>query len=108
MPSRSLPSIPKTFNHSKIVAGDGVYALVGGHNMAEEVSSNTAPVIHDMTCEVTGPGARSANAFAGSLWVKTALYGTICLNHYFGIVARASLNSTMPSAALHMGFILAE
>ena len=67
--------IPSTFNHSKIVAGDGVYALAGGHNMAEELSSNTAPVIHDMTCEITGPGARSANAFAGSLWIKAAESG---------------------------------
>jgi len=69
--------IPSTFNHSKIVAGDGVYALAGGHNMAEELSSNTAPVIHDMTCEITGPGARSANAFAGSLWIKAAESGKL-------------------------------
>ncbi|MBL4637423.1 MAG: hypothetical protein JKY56_26440 [Kofleriaceae bacterium] len=68
-----------TFNHSKIVAGDGQYAVVGGHNMCEEISSNTAPVIHDITCEVTGPGARTANAFAGSLWLKAAESGRLYL-----------------------------
>lgn len=69
--------IPSTFNHSKIVAGDGLYALAGGHNIAESLSSHTAPVIHDMTCEITGPGARSANTFAGSLWIKAAESGKL-------------------------------
>jgi hypothetical protein len=67
----------KTFNHSKIVAGDGLHAIVGGHNMCEEVSSNRSPVIHDITSEVKGPGARSANAFAGSLWAKAAESGRL-------------------------------
>lgn len=71
-----------TFNHSKIVAGDGQYAVVGGHNMCEEVSSNKAPVIHDLTCEVTGPGAKSANAFAGSLWLKAAESGRLWIHHF--------------------------
>jgi hypothetical protein len=75
--------IPANFNHSKIVAGDGQYALVGGHNMCEEVSSNTAPVIHDITAEVTGPGALTANAFAGSLWMKAAENGRLFI-HAFG------------------------
>ena len=71
-----------TFNHSKIVAGDGQYAVVGGHNMCEEVSSNRAPVIHDITCEVTGPGAKSANAFAGSLWMKAAESGRLYIYRF--------------------------
>jgi len=71
-----------TFNHSKIVAGDGQYAVVGGHNMCEEVSSNKAPVIHDLTCEVTGPGAKTANAFAGSLWLKAAESGRLWIHHF--------------------------
>jgi hypothetical protein len=71
-----------TFNHSKIVAGDGQYAVVGGHNMCEEVSSNRAPVIHDITAEVTGPGAASANAFAGSLWLKAAESGRLYLHRF--------------------------
>ena len=70
------------FNHSKIVAGDGQYALVGGHNMCEEVSSNRAPVIHDVTAEVTGPGARSANAFAGSVWMKAAESGRLWIHRF--------------------------
>ncbi|MBK9258719.1 MAG: hypothetical protein IPM54_02660 [Polyangiaceae bacterium] len=71
-----------TFNHSKIVAGDGQYAVVGGHNMCEEVSSNKAPVIHDITAEVTGPGAKSANAFAGSLWLKAAESGRLWIYRF--------------------------
>lgn len=71
-----------TFNHSKIVAGDGQYAIVGGHNMCEEVSSNRAPVIHDITAEVTGPGARTANAFAGSLWLKAAESGRLYIYRF--------------------------
>ena len=71
-----------TFNHSKIVAGDGQYALVGGHNMCEEVSSKTVPIIHDITAEVTGPGARSANAFAQSLWIKAAESGRLWINKF--------------------------
>lgn len=70
------------FNHSKIVAGDGHYAIVGGHNMCEEVSSNRAPVIHDVTAEVTGPGARSANAFAGSVWMKAAESGRLWIYRF--------------------------
>lgn len=73
---------PANFNHSKIVAGDGQYAVVGGHNMCEEVSSNRAPCIHDITCEVTGPGARTANAFAGSLWLKAAESGRLWLHRF--------------------------
>lgn len=71
-----------TFNHSKIVAGDGQYAIVGGHNMCEEVSSNKAPVIHDITSEVTGPGAKTANAFAGSLWLKAAESGRLYIHRF--------------------------
>lgn len=70
------------FNHSKIVAGDGQYAVVGGHNMCEEVSYTTAPVIHDVTAEVTGPGATSANAFAGSLWMKAAESGRLWIHRF--------------------------
>jgi len=73
---------PAAFNHSKIVAGDGQYAVVGGHNMCEEVSSNRAPVIHDVTCEVTGPGAKTANAFAGSLWIKAAESGRLYIHRF--------------------------
>lgn len=73
---------PAAFNHSKIVAGDGQYAVVGGHNMCEEPSSNRAPVIHDITCEVTGPGAKSANAFAGSLWMKAAESGRLYIYQF--------------------------
>ena len=73
---------PANFNHSKIVAGDGQYAVVGGHNMCEEVSSNRAPVIHDITCEVTGPGARTANAFACSLWLKAAESGRLWIHRF--------------------------
>lgn len=77
-----MGSTISTFNHSKIVAGDGQYAVVGGHNMCEEVSSNRAPVIHDVTCEVTGPGALSANAFAGSLWLKAAESGRLYIHRF--------------------------
>ena len=73
---------PANFNHSKIVAGDGQYAVVGGHNMCEEVSSNRAPCIHDITCEVTGPGARTANAFATSLFLKAAESGRLWLHRF--------------------------
>ncbi len=73
---------PVAFNHSKIVAGDGQYAVVGGHNMCEEVSSNTSPVVHDITSEVTGPGAKSANVFAGSLWLKAAESGRLYIYQF--------------------------
>jgi hypothetical protein len=75
-------SIMSSFNHSKIVAGDGHYAIVGGHNMCEEVSSKEYPVIHDITSEVTGPGARTANTFAGSLWLKAAESGRLTIYRF--------------------------
>jgi phosphatidylserine/phosphatidylglycerophosphate/cardiolipin synthase-like enzyme len=60
----------KTWNHSKIVAGDGWRAITGGHNMNAEGSYTRAPVIHDLSVEVVGHGAQLAHEFATSLWVK--------------------------------------
>lgn len=60
----------KTWNHSKIVAGDGWRAITGGHNMNAEGAYTKAPVIHDLSVEVVGHGAQIAHEFATSLWTK--------------------------------------
>jgi phosphatidylserine/phosphatidylglycerophosphate/cardiolipin synthase-like enzyme len=60
----------RTWNHAKIVAGDGWRAITGGHNMNAEGSYTVAPVIHDLSCEVVGHGAQTAHDFVSSLWEK--------------------------------------
>lgn len=62
--------LPKTWNHSKIVAADGCRAITGGHNMNAEGSYTKFPVIHDLSVEVRGNGALLAHYFASSLWEK--------------------------------------
>ncbi len=56
-----------SWNHSKIVAVDGVDAIVGGHNMWSKDYLIHDPV-HDLSMAVHGPAAASAARFADRLW----------------------------------------
>jgi phosphatidylserine/phosphatidylglycerophosphate/cardiolipin synthase-like enzyme len=56
-----------SWNHSKVVAVDGVDALVGGHNMWSKDYLIDAPV-HDISMQLHGPAAASAARFADRLW----------------------------------------
>jgi len=56
-----------SWNHSKIVAADGVSAIVGGHNLWSNAYLSYAPV-HDISALIEGPAARTAHAFCDLLW----------------------------------------
>src|SRR4051812_5611790 len=56
-----------SWNHSKIIAVDGVDALVGGHNLWSQDYLVDAPV-SDLSMKVQGPAAASAARFADRLW----------------------------------------
>jgi phosphatidylserine/phosphatidylglycerophosphate/cardiolipin synthase-like enzyme len=58
---------PMSMNHSKIVAADGVEALVGGQNQYNDDYLSINPAF-DLTLRVRGPAAYSAHAFAQRLW----------------------------------------
>jgi murine toxin len=55
------------WNHAKIVAADGKYALVGGHNLWPHNYSDYPPV-HDISLFLCGDAAHSAQKFCDMLW----------------------------------------
>lgn len=55
------------WNHAKIIAADGKYALVGGHNLWPHNYADYPPV-HDISLFVCGEAAHSAQKFADMLW----------------------------------------
>lgn len=56
-----------SWNHSKIVAADGVRALVGGHNFWGDHYLDKNPVF-DVSMELSGSGALHAHDYANRLW----------------------------------------
>lgn len=58
------------WNHAKIVAADGKYALVGGHNLWPHNYADYPPV-HDISLFICGTAAHSAQKFADILWTSS-------------------------------------
>ena len=56
-----------SWNHAKIAAIDGEFAIVGGMNMSTNSYLRAAPVF-DLTMKMVGPSARDAHFFADQLW----------------------------------------
>jgi phosphatidylserine/phosphatidylglycerophosphate/cardiolipin synthase-like enzyme len=56
-----------SWNHSKIVAADGVRAVVGGHNQWGAHYLGTDPVF-DLSMRLAGTAARHAQDYANNLW----------------------------------------
>jgi phosphatidylserine/phosphatidylglycerophosphate/cardiolipin synthase-like enzyme len=65
-----------SWNHAKIVAADGMRAVVGGHNLWAPHYLGVNPV-HDVSMRLTGSAARHAHDYANSLWT----YGQWRQNH---------------------------
>jgi hypothetical protein len=61
---------PSSWNHSKIVAVDGVEAIVGGHNLWTQHYLDKNPV-NDLSMHVRGSAAGDAHRFANVLWKYT-------------------------------------
>ncbi len=59
-----------SWNHTKIAAADGRRAIVGGMNLSAGTYLRENPVF-DLSMEVSGPPATSAQAFAEELWRYT-------------------------------------
>ncbi|HEY1625138.1 MAG TPA: phospholipase D-like domain-containing protein [Streptosporangiaceae bacterium] len=56
-----------SWNHAKIVAADGMRAVVGGHNLWGPHYLGVNPV-HDVSMRLTGSAARHAHDYANSMW----------------------------------------
>lgn len=66
MESNSQTSLidPTSLNHGKIVVVDGQTLITEGHNLQTgEYLENSA--VHDVSVELTGSAARSADRFSG-------------------------------------------
>jgi len=68
-----------TWNHTKIMAVDGVEALVGGHNMNMDLFRNYPPV-HDISVIVHGPAAHGSQLYLNQLW---ACHADLLKKEYF-------------------------
>lgn len=69
--SHSTNNTQMTWNHTKIMAVDGVEALVGGHNMNMDLFRNYPPV-HDISVVVHGPAAYGSQLYLNELWACNA------------------------------------
>lgn len=56
-----------TWNHSKIIAVDGVEALVGGHNLNMDLFRSYPPV-HDVSAVMHGDGAYGSQLYLNQMW----------------------------------------
>jgi murine toxin len=56
-----------TWNHTKIIAVDGVESLVGGHNLNMDLFRSYPPV-HDVSVAVHGDASYGAQLFLNNLW----------------------------------------
>ncbi|KIF52732.1 phospholipase D [Vibrio owensii] len=56
-----------TWNHTKIIACDGVESLVGGHNLNMDLFRSYPPV-HDVSAVVHGAASFGAQKFLNELW----------------------------------------
>jgi murine toxin len=59
--------IKMTWNHSKIIAVDGVEALVGGHNLNMDLFRSYPPV-HDVSTVVHGDAAYGSQLYLNQMW----------------------------------------
>ena len=70
-----------SWNHSKIIATDGVAALVGGHNMHTADYQLKDPV-SDLSMKLEGPAAVSAHLYSNQIWDLACARGNL---HGFGL-----------------------
>jgi phosphatidylserine/phosphatidylglycerophosphate/cardiolipin synthase-like enzyme len=70
-----------SWNHSKIIAADGKFALVGGHNMHTADYQEKDPV-SDLSMRLTGPAAAAAHRYANQVWDVACKRGSL---HGFGL-----------------------
>jgi phosphatidylserine/phosphatidylglycerophosphate/cardiolipin synthase-like enzyme len=70
-----------SWNHSKIIAYDGKFALVGGHNMHTADYQEKDPV-SDLSMRLSGPAAGIAHRYANQVWDVACARGSL---HGFGM-----------------------
>ena len=71
-----------SWNHSKIIAVDGVSAVAGGHNM-HTADYQLADPVSDLSMKLTGPAAASAHKYSNQIWDLACARGNL---HGFGLV----------------------
>ena len=108
--SSTMPTI--SWNHAKIVAADGLRAIVGGHNFWHDDYLSFAPV-HDVSALVEGRAAGEAHAFLDTLWNWVGQQEAGCRDDLFvhairwraGRTEAAAPPSPVPRATLPPGGI---
>ena len=65
--------LTNSWNHSKIVAVDSLFAMVGGENLWTNDYLIKNPV-NDLNIRVDGPAAKAANFYASRLWDYTCYW----------------------------------
>ena len=83
--------IEKSWNHSKIVAIDGRWAIVGGHNLWDHDYLCAAPT-HDVSMSLHGMAAWFAHRYCNRLWAYVSKHNShewwpisrVWSNHYDG------------------------
>ena len=72
-----------SWNHSKIIAVDGMFALTGGHNMHTSDYQLKDPV-SDLSMRLNGPAAAAAHRYSNQIWDVGCKRGNF---HGFGLVS---------------------
>ena len=62
----------ESWNHSKIIAADGVRAIVGGHNLWADNYLGPDPV-HDVSGLIEGSAVACLHGFCDALWTRPAI-----------------------------------
>lgn len=63
---------PQSWNHAKIVAADGVRAVVGGHNLWANDYLGANPV-HDVSGKIEGSAVSCVHRFCDHLWTEPSV-----------------------------------
>lgn len=94
--------LPTSWNHAKIIAVDGRWAMVGGHNLWWEDYLCAAPV-HDLSMQVEGSAAYLAHNYCNRLWEHVSYWNRRAIGIYAndydgrtGRIGRSSLSRVAP------------
>lgn len=95
-----------TWNHSKIIAVDGVESLAGGHNLNMDLFRSYPPV-HDVSAVVHGDATYGAQLYLNNMWTGTT---DLLTKETFDIESMAWVlkdsESDFPSDPLELSYVL--
>lgn len=89
---------PGSWNHAKIIAVDGVTAIVGGQNYWNDYLAPTHIPPHDLSIQVNGAATVSAHQFANYLWQYVANPDTASTTHRTIRLGSPTVTQAIPPA----------